>query len=265
MRLLLIVLLSASLHFSLADPEDEAREHDCSFITYNHLKQALSNATCGSLSGQCASGASGSGNGGLNFNMWGTVVNRHGRVCQVVYTGPTNTDQWPGSRVISAQKANTGNAFSLSFFALSSANLYQPTQPGGTLFGLQESNPVDTSVAYGGNSVDYGRACGSAPPDPMCRKKIGGINVFGGGLALYDYSGTLLGGLGVSGDTSCADHNIAWRTRHNLQFDYVPGGVADGTDNIIFPASAPFGHPSCGQSVVTPLPPPRHVTQGGNA
>jgi hypothetical protein len=36
----------------------------------------------------------------------------------------------------------------------------------------------------------------------------------------------LIGGLGVSGDSSCADHNIACRTRHNLKLDYVPAGVS---------------------------------------
>ena len=46
--------------------------------------------------------------------------------------------------MISAQKANTANAFSLEGFALSTANLFASTQPGGSLFGLQESNPVDT-------------------------------------------------------------------------------------------------------------------------
>ena len=43
-------------------------------------------------------------------------------------------------------------------------------------------------------------------------------------------SGKLVGGLGVSGDSSCADHNIAWRTRHNLNLDYVPGGVGPRRD-----------------------------------
>jgi hypothetical protein len=54
-----------------------------------------------------------------------------------------------GSRVISAQKANTANAFSLPGLALSTANLYSAVQPGGSLR-AQESNPVDTQVAYGG-------------------------------------------------------------------------------------------------------------------
>jgi len=170
------------------------------------------------------------GNGGFGFNMWATVVNRAGEVCAIAYSGDNPGDQWPGSRVISAQKANTANAFSLPGFALSSGNLHQATQDGGSLFGLQESNPVDTSVAYAGSFDDYGSAS-----DPMMGKKIGGINVFGGGLALYDAEGILVGGLGVSGDSSCADHNIAWRLRHAAGFDYVPAGPSPtGNDQIIY-------------------------------
>ncbi|HXA68179.1 MAG TPA: hypothetical protein VNV82_23655 [Bryobacteraceae bacterium] len=75
-------------------------------------------------------------NGGLGFNMWGTIIDRDGIVCAIVFTGADRQSQWPGSRVISAQKANTANAFSLPGFALSTANLYAAVQPGGTLFGL---------------------------------------------------------------------------------------------------------------------------------
>jgi hypothetical protein len=50
-------------------------------------------------------------NGGFNLDMWGTVVNRDGVVCAVAFTGGNRGDQWPGSRVISAQKANKANAF----------------------------------------------------------------------------------------------------------------------------------------------------------
>jgi len=198
-------------------------------------------------------------NGGFNLDMWATVVNRDGIVCAVAFTGNDRGAQWPGSRVISAQKANTANAFSLPGLALSTANLYTAVQPGGSLFGLQESNPVDTDVAYGGNATNFG-----APNDPMVNNRIGGINVFGGGLGLYNSDGVLVGGIGVSGDTSCADHNIAWRTRNALDLDYVPNGVAaafagDPThkDNIIFditpqPGQMPgvsasgWGHPHCG-------------------
>jgi hypothetical protein len=83
-------------------------------------------------------------------------------VCGVAFTGSDPGDQWPGSRVISAQKANTANAFSLPGLAISTASLFSAVQPGGSLFGLQFSNPVDTSVAYGGSWGDYGQ-----PDDPM--------------------------------------------------------------------------------------------------
>ena len=52
----------------------------------------------------------------------------------------------------------------------------------------------------------------------MVGQRIGGINVFGGGLALYK-AGVRVGGLGVSGDQSCTDHMVAWRTRHALHLD----------------------------------------------
>ena len=187
-------------------------------------------------------------NGGFNLDMWATVVDRTGQVVAVAHTGAVNDDQWPGSRVISAQKANTANAFSLRGLALSTANLYTATQPGGTLFGLQHSNPVDPRVAYAGNPGNYGTA-----RDPMVGERIGGINVFGGGLALYGSGGELLGAVGVSGDASCADHNIAWKLLDRLALDFVPGGVSPTTDdNIIYDITAAtqksaggFGHPEC--------------------
>ena len=202
--------------------------------THDQLKAALTTATAAK-------------NGGLALPMWGSIVDRSGNVCAVAFTGATVDAQWPGSRVISAQKANTANAFSLAGLALSTANLYSAVQPGGSLFGLQESNPVNTTVAYAGDAADFGSA-----KDPMVGKRIGGVNVFGGGLALYNEKGEILGALGVSGDTSCADHNIAWRARNGLKLDYVPAGVAaDKTDQIIFDIAAGksaggFGHPTCG-------------------
>jgi len=226
------------------------KDGDCSFVNYQQLRDYLSLVVCGSTWPCAASfpGAAGA-NGGLNTNMWASVVNRAGRVCAVAYSGPTNTDEWPGSRVISIQKASTANSFCLPTFALSTANLYQPTQPGGTLFGLQESNPVDPRVAYDGLSSNYGNPCGQANQDPSCYRKLGGVNVFGGGLGIYIGSNSVLGGLGVSGDTSCADHNIAWKLRDLLGWDNVPAGEGY-YDNIIYPADdsdtlPPFGHPVC--------------------
>jgi hypothetical protein len=78
------------------------------------------------------------------------------------------------------------------------------------------------------------------------------VVVFGGGLALYDGS-TIVGALGVSGDTSCGDHNVAWRVRKALGLDKVPAGMsADNNDAIIYDigltgtSSSGFGHPTTG-------------------
>ena len=204
-------------------PNNASRNGCNSLPSWDQLKAALTAARQAS-------------NGGLNLDMWGTIVDRDGVVCAVAFTGSDRGQQWPGSRVISAQKANTANAFSLPGLSLSTANLYSATQPGGSLFGLQLSNPVSTDVAYSGDPGQYGQK-----NDPMTGGRIGGVNVFGGGLALYNSQHQILGAVGVSGDTSCADHNIAYRTRHSLNLDFVPAGVAalfngDAThkDNIIF-------------------------------
>ena len=196
-------------------------------------------------------------NGGFGLNMWATIVDRDGIVQIVTFTGDDRGDQWPGSRVISAQKANTANAFSLPVLALSTANLYSAVQPDGSLFGLQESNPVDTDVAYGGNSSHYG-----TNGDFMIGQKIGGVNVFGGGLPLYDEKGILLGAIGVSGDSSCADHIISWKLRDALRLDYIPGGVSrTGDDNIVFDITSDvnghekstdgWGHPLCTEEALS--------------
>src|SRR3974390_386242 len=147
---------------------------------YKALQMALESATMTETSG-------------LNNQMWATIVNRDGIVCAVAFSGTNRGSQWLGSRVISAQKANTANAFSLDSssnsngsgqangLALSTANLYSAVQPGGSLYGLQHSNPVDPEAAYDGPSQLYG-----TPNDPLVGQKVGGVNVFGGGLALYN-------------------------------------------------------------------------------
>jgi uncharacterized protein GlcG (DUF336 family) len=237
-------------------PERADGSNGCNSLpSYSALKTALLAAT-------------GAETSGLNNQMWGTIVDRDGNVCAVAFTGVDRGAQWPGSRVISAQKANTANAFSLDFssnsagsghpsgLALSTANLYSAVQPGGSLFGLQESNPVDTGVAYGSPSFKYGTA-----QDPMVGNKIGGVNVFGGGLALYGPGKRIVGAVGVSGDTSCADHDIAWRVRNILGLDHLSGvagvsGDASRPDNIIYDitpnpnggtgnSAGGFGHPKC--------------------
>ena len=240
-------LLTFAIGVSLAGARAEARDVDngagggvvagaCTGLpNHDALRTALGHAR-------------GAENGGFNLDMWAAVVNRDGIVCAVAFTGGERGSQWPGSRVIAAQKASTANAFSLPGLALSTANLWAAVQPGGSLYGLQLSNPVSTDAAYGGPAPNFGQAT-----DPMVGRRIGGVNVFGGGLALYNESHQIVGAIGVSGDTSCADHNIAWRTRQELALDWVPNGVsANGDDNINYqglvevPSLAnDFSHPIC--------------------
>jgi hypothetical protein len=243
---------------------------DCSALPgWPALKSALVSAVAGS-------------NGGLGFNQWGSIVANDGTVCAVAFSGQQYTAQWLGSRVISAQKANTANDFSLGLgtpstslfphgLSLSTANLYSAVQPGGSLYGLQHSNPVDTGVAYDNGDDEASATLFGTPNDPMVGHRIGGVNVFGGGLALY-YNGAKVGGVGVSGDTSCADHNVAWRVRNTLGLDQLKlvGGVSGDPqrpDNIVFDitpnpnggtgvSAGGFGHPTCLNTVpVNGLPP----------
>src|SRR4051812_18715375 len=210
---------------------------DCNSLpNFNQLKDALSKVV---KEGKQA-------NSGLGNPEWGTIVNRDGVVCAVVFTGQDRSAEWPGSRLISAEKANTANALSGPNFALSTANLYAASQPGQSLYSLTTSAPPNPQAVYSGNPQQFGQA-----DDPMVGKPIGGVIVFGGGLPLYDAKGKLVGGLGVSGDTSCADHVVAWKIRHSLGLDHVPMGVAPGqNDNMILDFSngqsaSGFGHPSC--------------------
>jgi uncharacterized protein GlcG (DUF336 family) len=180
------------------------------------------------------------GNGGLfkPNRMWSAIVDRQGKLCSVINSG---NDPWPGSRAIAIAKAATANDFSNSALALSTANLYAPTQPGGSLYGLNNSNPYNPSFESQGLGVGF------VP---------GGIITFGGGVALY-VSGSVIGGLGVSGDTSCADHAIAFRMRKLAGLDHTPAGVApDGTDNIVYASSgsAPSGfeQPHCAATDLSP-------------
>jgi uncharacterized protein GlcG (DUF336 family) len=188
----------------------------------------------------------GPANGGFETHEWAAVVARDGTVCAIAFSGPTADSQWPGSRLIAAEKANTANGLSLRHMALSTGNLYAPTQPGGALYGLQLTNPVNLAVAYAGDPAAFG-----TPRDPLVGKPIGGVVVFGGGLALYDDKG-IVGGLGASGDSSCADHNIAWRVRHALGLDKVPAGVNPrAKDAIVYDidpsgkSASGWGHPKC--------------------
>jgi uncharacterized protein GlcG (DUF336 family) len=176
-------------------------------------------------------------NGGLfkPNRMWSAVVDRQGVLCSVVRS---DADAWPGSRSIAIAKASTANDFSNSKLALSTANLYSFTQPAnngpapggfpaGSLYGLNNSNPFNPEFQPQGTG-------GGVP---------GGIITFGGGVPLYS-NGKVIGGLGVSGDTACADHAIAYRMRHLASLDGTPT-----SDNITYLTVGElphdFGHPHC--------------------
>jgi uncharacterized protein GlcG (DUF336 family) len=173
-------------------------------------------------------------NGGLfgPNRMWSAIVDRVGTLCSVIVTG----DAWPGSRAIAIAKATTANGFSNDKLALSTANLYAPTQPGGSLYGLNDSNPFNPRFQPQGTGIGF------VP---------GGIITFGGGVALYS-GGKVIGGLGVSGDTSCADHAISYRMRHLAGLDGTPN-----SDNIVYlepgePSDTGFKQPHCGTTDITP-------------
>ncbi len=228
-------LLMSSASVFAADRVIVSDKSCASLPTFAQLQAALTASVVSGAGGSDATTTT----GGLSFPMWATMVNSAGRVCAVAKIG--GTDPWPGSRVISAQKAYTANAFSNEKLALSTANLFTAVQPGGSLYGLQHSNPVNPLFAYAGDATKFGTT-----NDPMIGFRIGGINVFGGGLALYDANKKVIGAIGVSGDTSCADHQVAWKLRAQLfgkgaVVAKVPGGVnaafgapSSGDDNIIF-------------------------------
>jgi uncharacterized protein GlcG (DUF336 family) len=160
---------------------------------------------------------------------WAAVVNRDGRVCAVV--PPPNTTpggRWPGSRAIARAKAFTANAFSTDTIALSTARMYTLTQPGHSLYGI-------------GQPATFDPACLDPRHEPgIC----GGAISFGGGVPLYRGS-RIVGGLGVSGDTPCADHEIAKRLR--ASFGLIPG-KGNAADDIIYigvDSASIYAHPLC--------------------
>jgi uncharacterized protein GlcG (DUF336 family) len=204
---------------------DDNRPADCRGLpTARQLKQLLA-----------AAPADGGDAGGLfhGERMWGAVVNRNGEICSFATSTDDPTQVWPGSQAIAKAKAFTANAFSLDALALSTARLYTFTQPGHSLNSLGQSNLWNPEFNAPPNGNGGGR-----------QQIAGGLIFFGGGLALYR-EGEIVGGLGVSGDTACADHEIAKRVRSAATLN-PPGGPA--ADDITY--SAPdgpsvFTHPLC--------------------
>jgi uncharacterized protein GlcG (DUF336 family) len=179
--------------------------------------------------------AAGADSTGLDNDYWAVAVNREGTACAVAYSGEERDGQWLLSRQIAAAKAFTANGLSLDSAPISTAMLYpwvQPGAPANPLFGLAGGNPVSPEAAYEGPYQRFGTR-----NDPMVGRRVGGTITFGGGLGLY--AGTnAIGGLGLSGDTACADHSTAWRVRQALDLD-----PSAGDDRIELNDAT--GHPGC--------------------
>jgi uncharacterized protein GlcG (DUF336 family) len=173
--------------------------------------------------------------GGLNHGkfMWAAVVNRNGELCALSVSTDDGAATWPGSRGIAMAKASTANAFSSDTSALSTARLYTLSLPGHSLWSIANGNPLNPQCLSTGIDLETGVG-----------KVCGGTIAFGGGLALYKGQ-TRVGGLGVSGDTSCTDHEIAKRMRQG-------GGLAPPSnlpsDDIVYAGvdgASLFAHPMC--------------------
>jgi uncharacterized protein GlcG (DUF336 family) len=177
-------------------------------------------------------------------NMWGAVVNRDGRICSFATSTTDPTQVWPGSQAIAKAKAYTANAFSNDSLPLSTARLYTFVQPGHSLWSLGQSNPFNPDF--------LGKSGGK-------NQIAGGMIFFGGGVPLYK-NGHIIGGLGVSGDTSCADHEIAKRVRTAAGLNPTGGAAADDIKYSSVDGASVFTHPLClatfrnGVSIGTELP-----------
>ena len=174
--------------------------------------------------------------GGLfaGTRMWAAVVNRDGILCAYATNQSDPTQVWPGSQSIAKAKAYTANAFSLDALALSTARLYTFTQPGHSLWSLAGANPFNPQFLAPTSGFGGGQ-------DQIA----GGMIFFGGGVPLYNSSGHIIGGLGVSGDTSCTDHEIAKRVRNAAALNPPGGELVDDITYSSVDGASVFTHPLC--------------------
>ncbi len=185
-------------------------------------------------------------NSGLNAQEWATIVDRHGIVCAVAFTGYDATTQLGIGRISSAIRANSGNTFAFDSssagngagfpggLALSTSNLYSSTQPGGFVGELPNNYPVNQAAVFSSRVAAFG-----TPADPMVGQVIGGFSAIAGGLGLFAKGQVAVGGVGVAGDHPCTDHDIAWRVRNLLGLDHLGGfpplsGDPSRPDNIVY-------------------------------
>jgi uncharacterized protein GlcG (DUF336 family) len=175
--------------------------------------------------------------GGLDGGRseWASIVDRSGRICATAVSTDDPAAAWPGSQAIAKAKAYTANAFSTDMVPLSTARLYTLAQPGHSLFGAATAN-------------GFNPACLQTPQDHDKGPKLcGGTIVFGGGVPLYKGK-TRVGGLGASGDTACADHEIAKRMRDKAGLNPPGGAFADDIWFSKLDGPSELAHPLCRNS-----------------
>ena len=224
-RSLLASVLLVCFSTGAAWSQNEGNQANCSGLpTAGQLKQFLATAPNDGDAGGLFHGTL----------MWAAVVNRSGQLCAFATSTGDPAKVWPGSQAIAKAKAFTANAFSNDALPLSTARLYTFIQPGHSLYGLNNSNPFNADFL----APPSGEGGGSG-------EVAGGIITFGGGVALYNSRGHIVGGLGISGDTACTDHEIAKRVRDEAGLN-PPGGST--VDDILYSAvdpASPFIHPLC--------------------
>jgi uncharacterized protein GlcG (DUF336 family) len=164
---------------------------------------------------------------------WAAVVNRSGEVCAVVVSTDDPTAAWPGSQGVAVAKAYTANAFSSDLVPMSTARLYTMSLPGHSLWSAANGNPLNPSCLV--KPEDHGSQNG---------KVCGGTVAFGGGVALYKGK-TRVGALGASGDTPCADHEIAKRIRDKAGLNPAGGPFADDIQYSKADKPSIYTHPLC--------------------
>jgi len=220
-----LALATFSVPFAVADPGCQG------LPTAAQLRSFLAKAAAGTgISGPLGPGT---GAGGLfgGSRSWAAVVNRDGKLCAFATSTADPSQVWPGSQAIAKAKAYTANAFSLDVLALSTARLYTFVQPGHSLFGLNQSNPFDPRFlappgGQWGERPDRGRhhylrrRCAH-----LLRRRVGG--------------------LGVSGDTACTDHEIAKRMRDLAGLNSPGGPLVDDISYSSVDGASVFTHPVC--------------------
>jgi uncharacterized protein GlcG (DUF336 family) len=209
-----------------SQPGDAAGGGCAALPDADHLKQLLKDAPGKGEAGGIAGGR----------YSWAAVVDRKGELCALAVSSDDQTATWPGSRGIAIAKASTANGFSSDTTPISTARLYTMAQPGHSLYSAANGNPFNPECAGSAEDLSVGKG-----------KVCGGTVVFGGGVPLYR-NNSKVGGLGISGDTSCTDHEIAKRVRDAAGLNPAKGATVD--DIVYTKADGPsvFAHPLCGNT-----------------